>query len=182
MPVRFGELSTQEEIARGPTKLAPTPPTYEESLLGSAWIESDPALAFIDSMQYRVNTEEQVGFNAIETLPSKYLPYIDAFYGLKSEEESLAKQRQIDAEIKRQEQLAEAGLAGVAAYLFTGMVGPASTPALLLGGWLSVGRNIAQASKLAKISRLTATETAITGGLKARCTVSKKRELWKIRC
>lgn len=93
----------------------------------------NPAAALAESLlYYKSEEEDQVGYNPYDHLPDEYLPYSDAFLDVKSPDQMMMKQAQIDSQLRDRRIMQEGGAESVGWSLVAGLGDPVNFPLMIL--------------------------------------------------
>jgi len=145
--IEWGKPTVQQSMQIGYETFAPEQkekPAQLDVAAATLRIEN-PVSAWVESLNFRSEEEDQIGYDPYEDLPDQYMPYSKSFLDVKSPEQSIMKQAQIDAQIADRETMREGGGSTIAWALVAGLGDPINLPLMLVPGGMAAKAGIGAA-------------------------------------
>jgi hypothetical protein len=121
----------------------------------------NPVSAWVDNLNYRSEQEDVEAYDPYEDIDDKYLPYSKDFLDVRSPDQRLMKEAQIDNQLRDREVMAKGGLKTIGWSLVAGLGDPINLPLMLLPASIAVRAG----AGVARTAAVTATGGAVEAGL-----------------
>jgi len=166
MALQWNKPNVEESMRLGYEVFAPEiekqpEPTTLEVAAATLRIEN-PLSSWVESLNFQSNEEDVDAYDPYAELPDRYLPFTEDFLDIKSPDQSLMKQAQIDSQIKDRETMARGGAETIAWSLVAGLGDPINLPLMLVPGGAAVKAGIGAAKTAAVVAAGGVTEAALS--------------------
>ncbi|RLD56786.1 MAG: hypothetical protein DRI97_06730 [Bacteroidetes bacterium] len=154
MPIEWEKPTVEQSMQLGYEAFEPEIEEQEPSSLdiaASTLRIENPVSSWIESLNYQSEQEDVAGYDPYQDLPDEYMPYSESFLDVRSPDQSLMKQAQIDSQIKDREVMARGGAETVGWTLVAGMGDPINLPLMLIPGGAAVKAGVG-AGKVAAVT------------------------------
>jgi len=151
--LEWSKPTLEESMQIGYEAFAPEKPPEPTTLdVAAATLRiENPVSSWVESLNYRSDEEDRVGYDPYEDLPDEYLPYSEEFLDVRSPDQSVMKQAQIGSQLRDRETMQRGGGETIAWALVAGLGDPINLPLMLLPGGMAVKAG-ASAGKVAAIT------------------------------
>ena len=154
MPIEWTKPDVEQSMRMGYEAFEPeieddTPSTLD--VAASTLRIENPVSSWIESLRFKSDEDDQAGYDQYEDLPDEYLQYSEEYHDVKSPEQNIMKQAQIDSQIKDREVMAKGGARTVGWSLVAGLGDPINLPLMLIPGGAAVKAGVG-AGKVAAVT------------------------------
>ena len=136
-------------------------PTSSEIFQAAGRVENN-IFSWVESLQYQSDEEDQAGYNVYDELSDEQLQFSDAYLDVRSPEQKLVKDAQIESYLHDRQTIAKGGAEGVAWSMAAGLADPLNIALMLVPGGMAVRAGVGAGKTAAAVAAGGAVEAGVS--------------------